>query len=47
MIQAFVFFGYDQGVFSGIIGNEDFMETFGHPNASLEGIIVSIYNLGK
>lgn len=43
---AFVFFGYDQGVFSGIIGNEDFMETFGHPGASLEGIIVSIYNLG-
>ncbi|KUI62887.1 Sugar transporter STL1 [Cytospora mali] len=37
---AFVFFGYDQGVFSGIIGNEDFMDTFGHPNASLEGIIV-------
>lgn len=63
--QAFVLFGYDQGVFSGIVGNEDFLNTvsilyddlsgqehcsrtlqFGHPSPSLEGIIVSIYNLG-
>lgn len=44
--MAFVLFGYDQGVFSGIVGNEDFLDTFGHPNSALEGIIVSIYNLG-
>lgn len=37
---------YDQGVFSGIIGNEHFRDTFDHPSAALEGIIVSIYNLG-
>lgn len=43
---AFVLFGYDQGVFGGIVGNENFLAQFGHPNASLEGIIVSIYNLG-
>ncbi|KAF2192873.1 putative Myo-inositol transporter 1 [Zopfia rhizophila CBS 207.26] len=43
---AFVLFGYDQGVFSGIVGNEDFRSTFGHPSPGLEGIIVSIYNLG-
>ncbi len=43
---AFVLFGYDQGVFGGIVGNEDFLDTFGHPNSGLEGIIVSIYNLG-
>lgn len=43
---AFVLFGYDQGVFSGIVGNERFLDTFGHPDAGLEGIIVSIYNLG-
>lgn len=43
---AFVFFGYDQGVFSGIIGNENWLNQFGHPDSSLEGIIVSIYNLG-
>jgi MFS family permease len=37
---------YDQGVFSGIIGNENFRDQFGNPNTGLEGIIVSIYNLG-
>lgn len=43
---AFVLFGYDQGVFSGIVTNSNWKETFGHPGSSLEGIIVSIYNLG-
>ncbi|KAF9263859.1 general substrate transporter [Marasmius fiardii PR-910] len=43
---AFILFGYDQGVFSGIIGNEDFKNTFGHPTDTKEGIIVSSYNLG-
>ena len=43
---AFVLFGYDQGVFSGIVGNQDFLNTFDHPSPALEGIIVSIYNLG-
>ncbi|KAF2205368.1 putative Myo-inositol transporter 1 [Delitschia confertaspora ATCC 74209] len=44
--MAFVLFGYDQGVFSGIVTNPDFLDTFGHPSTGLEGIIVSIYNLG-
>ena len=44
--MAFILYGYDQGVFSGIVGNEDFLNTFGHPDSALEGIIVSIYNLG-
>jgi len=39
-------FGYDQGVFSGIVGNEDWRKQFGYPNDSEEGIIVSCYNLG-
>lgn len=63
---AFIFFGYDQGVFSGIVRivpehkdsiqvsmltrpqvtNDNWKATFGHPNSALEGIIVSIYNLG-
>ncbi|KAF1347148.1 putative Myo-inositol transporter 1 [Delphinella strobiligena] len=43
---AFVLFGYDQGVFSGVVTNTDWLETFGHPGSGLEGIIVSIYNLG-
>ncbi|GLA08492.1 hypothetical protein AnigIFM60653_010026 [Aspergillus niger] len=44
--MAFILFGYDQGVFSGIVENDDFLDTMNHPNDSLEGIIVSIYNLG-
>lgn len=28
------------------MGNEDWLNTFGHPSSGLEGIIVSIYNLG-
>lgn len=44
--MAFILFGYDQGVLSGIVGNEHFRDTFGHPSPGLEGIIVSIYNLG-
>ncbi|WOO83056.1 Sugar transporter STL1 [Vanrija pseudolonga] len=43
---AFVLFGYDQGVFSGIVGNQHFLDTFGHPSPGMMGIIVSIYNLG-
>jgi len=43
---SFVLFGYDQGVFSGIVGNDHFRQTFNEPNDSLTGIIVSIYNLG-
>jgi MFS family permease len=38
--------GYDQGVFSGIVGNDDFLEIVHHPSAGILGIIVSIYNLG-
>ncbi|EMR66782.1 putative hexose carrier protein [Eutypa lata UCREL1] len=40
--MAFILFGYDQGVFSGIVGNENFLDTFGHPSPSLEGIIFVI-----
>lgn len=43
---AFIFFGYDQGVFSGIVTNKDWLKTFDNPSSAVEGIIVSIYNLG-
>jgi len=43
---AFVLFGYDQGVFSGIVGNSDFKTIMDNPGSGIEGIIVSIYNLG-
>ncbi|KAF2094760.1 general substrate transporter [Rhizodiscina lignyota] len=44
--MAFILFGYDQGVFSGIVGNTDFLNVMNHPSPGLLGIIVSIYNLG-
>ncbi|KAJ9396948.1 hypothetical protein DTO282F9_6202 [Paecilomyces variotii] len=44
--MAFILFGYDQGVFSGIVGNSDFLRVMGDPKDAYLGIIVSIYNLG-
>jgi hypothetical protein len=45
-LVAFILFGYDQGVFSGIVGNDDWRKQFNYPDDSEEGIIVSCYNLG-
>ena len=45
-LVAFILFGYDQGVFSGIVDNEDWNAQFNHPDDTKEGIIVSCYNLG-
>ena len=45
-LQSFIFFGYDQGVFSGIVKNPNWVDVFNNPSSALEGIIVSIYNLG-
>ena len=38
--------GYDQGLFSGIVGNEKFLSIVNHSSPGIMGIIVSIYNLG-
>ena len=43
---ALILFGYDQGVLSGIVGNEDFFTVVRNPDPNLLGIIVSIYDLG-
>lgn len=45
-LLAFTLFGYDQGVFGGILQNQDWLEQFGYPSDSETGIIVSSYNLG-
>lgn len=45
-LVAFVLFGYDQGVFSGILQNDDWLNRFNHPSDTETGIIVSSYNLG-
>ncbi|KAL2835441.1 general substrate transporter [Aspergillus pseudoustus] len=43
---AFILYGYDQGVFGGILENEDWLTQFGHPGDTLTGFITSSYNLG-
>ncbi|KAJ6439838.1 Sugar transporter STL1 [Purpureocillium lavendulum] len=45
-LVAFVLFGYDQGVFGGILQNADWLDQFAHPSDIRTGIIVSCYNLG-
>lgn len=45
-LLSFVLFGYDQGVFSGILQDEDWKRQFSNPDAVRTGIIVSSYVLG-
>ncbi|KAH0287583.1 general substrate transporter [Aureobasidium namibiae CBS 147.97] len=45
-LHAFFLFGYDQGVFGGLITNPDFLEVVDHPSEAFLGFIVSSYNLG-
>jgi len=45
--QGFLLLGYDQGVMSGLIGADNqFGKDFSHPDTDLQGIIVSIYDIG-
>ncbi|KAK3075809.1 hypothetical protein LTR53_000511 [Teratosphaeriaceae sp. CCFEE 6253] len=39
-------FGYDQGVFGGLLANPSFLETFNQPNVTIQSQIVSTYTLG-
>ncbi|KAF2021502.1 sugar transporter STL1 [Aaosphaeria arxii CBS 175.79] len=41
-----IFYGYDQGVFGNVIINKNFLETFGHPSANMQGVMTSVYNIG-
>jgi MFS family permease len=41
-----IFYGYDQGVFGNVIISDNFLETFGHPSANMQGVMTSIYNIG-
>lgn len=38
--------GYDQGVYSSVVSNKDFLNKVGNPSNAELGIIVSSYNLG-
>jgi len=43
---GFLLFGYDQGVFGGLLSNNAFLGTFGNPNNTIQGQIVSTYDIG-
>lgn len=44
--SGFLLFGYDQGVFSGVIVSPYFLSTFNNPDSNLLGVISSIYDVG-
>jgi MFS family permease len=43
---GFLLFGYDQGVFGGLLDNEPFLRTFGFPGTTIQGQIVATYDIG-
>lgn len=45
-LSAFLFFGYDQGVFGGLLENKDWLKQFNHPRDTITDITVSSYCLG-
>lgn len=45
-LSAFLFFGYDQGVFGGILQNKYWLNQFNHPSPSVTGITTASYCLG-
>jgi MFS family permease len=44
--SGFFLFGYDQGVFSGVIVTPYFLDTFNNPDPGLLGTINAIYDIG-
>lgn len=42
----FTLFGYDQGLFGGILAGERFQEMLGHPNSTMTGLVTAIYDIG-
>ncbi|KAM5345669.1 hypothetical protein ACJ41O_011530 [Fusarium nematophilum] len=44
--SGFALFGYDQGVFGALLGNDDFIKTFDDPDPTLQGQITATYDLG-
>ncbi|THW40777.1 hexose carrier protein [Aureobasidium pullulans] len=43
---SFMLFGWDQGVFGGILNNKTFEKQFNYPDALIQGQIVSTYDIG-
>lgn len=42
----FLLFGYDQGLFGGILGGEGFQDILGNPNPTMNGLVTAIYDIG-
>ncbi|KAH6884466.1 general substrate transporter [Thelonectria olida] len=44
--SGFLLFGYDQGVFGGLLSNRAFLKTFDYPSSTIQGQIVATYDIG-
>jgi sugar porter (SP) family MFS transporter len=44
--SGFFLFGYDQGVFGGILNDKNFLKTFNNPDSTIQAQITSTYYLG-
>ena len=42
----FTLFGYDQGLFGGILAGERLQDTLGNPNSTMTGLVTAIYDVG-
>lgn len=42
----FTLFGYDQGLFGGILAGGRFQDMLGHPNPTMSGLVTGIYDIG-
>lgn len=42
----FTLFGYDQGLFGGILAGDRFQEMLGHPDPTMSGLVTAIYDIG-
>lgn len=43
---AFLLFGYDQGVMSGVVISDDWLNTMGNPSTVIVGTITAVYDVG-
>ena len=42
----FLLFGYDQGLFGGILAGKRFIAMLGHPSPTLTGLVTAVYDIG-
>ncbi|PYI02395.1 general substrate transporter [Aspergillus sclerotiicarbonarius CBS 121057] len=43
---GFLLFGYDQGVYGGLLNNETFLKQFGNPTSTIQGQMTATYDIG-